>query len=300
MGSVRTEAGPPARTVAIAVVGYFGLAMCITLVYLGMRAVMDVGGACADGGAYLSAQPCPNGAAALPIGILGLFLFGAIALVGGTGVGGAWAGAPILAWAGLFGSLGWNFLDYGWLNAPAAANGPIWGWIMCGAVFWIMAFPPLLMLRPGRQPARRTGKAPPVMVRPMPMSGPMGLPSTRSAAAVQRPERPSREAPGYAARAARRGLVPSPATDPAPVLLASGEDLAALVSGEVLGEGPAMAPGPAGAPAHLLDGTSFQEDTQALLDRLERLAGLRDRGLLSVVEFETAKATIVAELAVRA
>jgi hypothetical protein len=36
-----------------------GLSACITLVFLGMRAVMDIGGACADGGPYVSANPCP-------------------------------------------------------------------------------------------------------------------------------------------------------------------------------------------------------------------------------------------------
>ena len=45
------------------------------------------------------------------------------------------------------------------------------------------------------------------------------------------------------------------------------------------------------------DGIS--ESTQALLDRLERLADLRDRGLLGREEYETAKETIVRELETR-
>ena len=40
----------------------------------------------------------------------------------------------------------------------------------------------------------------------------------------------------------------------------------------------------------------FTEGTQALLDRLERLADMRDRDLLGADEYETAKATIMAEL----
>ena len=52
---------------------------------------------------------------------------------------------------------------------------------------------------------------------------------------------------------------------------------------------------PAGAPA-----PGFSEGTQALLDRLERLGDMRDRGLLTADEFEAAKATIVAELEARA
>ena len=46
----RVEAGPAGLDVAKLSVGIGGLALCLTLMYLGMRAVMDVGGACADGG----------------------------------------------------------------------------------------------------------------------------------------------------------------------------------------------------------------------------------------------------------
>ena len=49
------------------VLGYLaGIAvgtMSMTLLFLGMRAVMDVGGACADGGPFVTAQPCPSGPA---------------------------------------------------------------------------------------------------------------------------------------------------------------------------------------------------------------------------------------------
>jgi hypothetical protein len=40
----------------------------------------------------------------------------------------------------------------------------------------------------------------------------------------------------------------------------------------------------------------FSEGTQALLDRLERLADLRDRGLLGLDEYETAKDSVMREL----
>ena len=53
-------AGMPARPAAYLVVGVAGLALCLTLVFLGMRAVMDIGGACADGGPYVSRQSCPG------------------------------------------------------------------------------------------------------------------------------------------------------------------------------------------------------------------------------------------------
>jgi hypothetical protein len=40
-------------------------------------------------------------------------------------------------WAVLFASLGWNFLEYG----VTTDGGPVWGWIICGVVFWAMAAP---------------------------------------------------------------------------------------------------------------------------------------------------------------
>ena len=45
-----------------------GAACGLTWLYLGMRRVMEVGGACADGGPYVSAQPCPEGVPFLIIG----------------------------------------------------------------------------------------------------------------------------------------------------------------------------------------------------------------------------------------
>ena len=46
-------------------------------------------------------------------------------------------------------------------------------------------------------------------------------------------------------------------------------------------------------------GAAFNEGTQALLDRLERLADLRDRGMLGAEEYETAKASVMRELEAR-
>src|SRR4029078_11270851 len=55
------------------------MAACVTLVFLGMRAVMDVGGACADVGAHVSAQPSADGVApAMFLAIFGLFGWGAL------------------------------------------------------------------------------------------------------------------------------------------------------------------------------------------------------------------------------
>jgi hypothetical protein len=73
-----------------------------------------------------------------------------------------------------------------------------------------------------------------------------------------------------------------------------------VVPGEIMAAAPATAepaPAPAPSPAPAPEPEpEFTEGTQALLDRLERLADMRDRGLLGADEYETAKAAIMAEL----
>ena len=52
----------------------------------------------------------------------------------------------------------------------------------------------------------------------------------------------------------------------------------------------------AGRPGRRRIRREFPEGTQALLDRLERLADMRDRGLLTPEEYETAKDAVMREL----
>ncbi len=142
------------RALVLLLAGVAGLAMCLTLLFLGMRAVMDVGGACADGGPYVSRQSCPEGVPlAMMGGIFGLFAFGGMAAAGGSQVGGPYGGIVFFAWPALFLSLGWNFLQYGiW---PPGGGGLEWGWLICGIVFVLMGGFPLLALLPSRSTARR-------------------------------------------------------------------------------------------------------------------------------------------------
>ena len=117
--------------------------MSITLLFLGMRAVMDVGGACADGGPYVSAQPCPTGVPLAMVG--GMFgLFGAAGLIVwfGSRIGKAAASVVALGWPALFLSLGFNFLDYA-VHPPDAEPTPVWGWLIPGVLFWVMGGAPL-------------------------------------------------------------------------------------------------------------------------------------------------------------
>ncbi|WP_243058068.1 hypothetical protein [Nocardioides sp. SR21] len=118
------------------------MALALTWVFMSMRAVMDVGGACASGGAYEIATPCPDNVAVFMT--LGIPLMLVCAFIG------SWIavsiGAPDLLipmWLLLFGSLGWNFLEYGMFGDDL-----VWGWIVCGVLFEAMALPALLFLLP--------------------------------------------------------------------------------------------------------------------------------------------------------
>jgi len=125
-----------------------------------MRAVLDIGGACASGGPFVPVQPCPEGVAiVMPLGMLGLFAFGGLGFWAGARIGGAWAALPLLAWPALFLSLGWNFLQFG-LAPPADLEpdgGPVWGWLIPGVIFVLMGAVPLWFAWTARSAIRSEG-----------------------------------------------------------------------------------------------------------------------------------------------
>jgi len=147
-----TRTAVPLRRLGILLACVVILALTLTWAFLSMRAVMDVGGSCADGGPYVSAQPCPGGAGfigiAIPVMLLVTFAgsFVAISL-----------SAPNLLvpmWTILFGSLGWNFLEYGFTDS----SGTVVGWIVCGIVFELMALPGLVVIVMSRGAMWTSGK----------------------------------------------------------------------------------------------------------------------------------------------
>ena len=342
MGNTGERTGVPAAGLVKAVIGYGGLAMCLTLVYLGMRAVMDIGGACADGGPYVSAQSCPEGSTiALMGGIFAGIGFGFLATIGGLAVGGIWSAAPLLAWSGLFGSLGWNFLDYGVFNADPQYGIDI-GWAICGVLFWIMAFGPLLALVPvvrsmrrnggggqgapaagvtalkGQGQAQGQGQAPtrPLVINtsgtPVTTVSRDGTSVTYTSTVLQGDEVPEElreqlEALGVTlARARASGQTEASHKELTEIAADFGAAINAAVAATPIGDAvppvhpvpPVGATGesrPEGRPGSAAE-PEFTEGTQALLDRLERLADMRDRGLLAPDEYETAKDRIMAEL----
>jgi len=139
-------ARPPLGATVAYLLAVAGVAAGITLTFLGMRAVMDIGGYCAEGGPYVIETSCPEGVPLLmTLGILGGVVAAFVAAAAGSRLGGAWSSLLLLAWPALFGALGWNFLEYG-LDPPGDEPGWAWGWLICGVVFWVMAFGPLVFV----------------------------------------------------------------------------------------------------------------------------------------------------------
>jgi hypothetical protein len=137
-----TRARWPFLDMALVFLSLAGVVACLTILYLSMRAVMDVGGMCAEGGPYEIRQECPKGVPLLLVGSIWIGIFLVFVYI--------WrctkAGGPNLAglfWPALFLSLGWNFLQYGF--DPPGDEGLVGGWIVCGVVFVVMGGVPLVV-----------------------------------------------------------------------------------------------------------------------------------------------------------
>lgn len=102
---------PSLRALTTYLLGMGGLAFTLTILWLSMRAVMGIGGACASGGPYVPAVECPDAVVLLtPLSIFGIFIFGGLAVWGGASLGGRWVGLLALGWPALFlpGNGGWR------------------------------------------------------------------------------------------------------------------------------------------------------------------------------------------------
>ncbi len=125
----------PRTATTLALVSYGVLALCLTMLFLAMRELMEIGGSCGQGG-----PDCPGATAAtIPLSI-----------IVGLGAGFAsvffslMAGLPVLAglaWPVLFCSLGWNFLEYAFDTSEGTVET---GFLICGIVFWVMGAGPLV------------------------------------------------------------------------------------------------------------------------------------------------------------
>ena len=143
------------------------MAWAITIVSLGMRSVLNVGGTCASGNSpYVIRQQCPTGVDwLLPRGIWAGLGFVALFVLS-TPAGGK--KSAILAWSGLFLALGWNFLQYG---LPIQGHGVYAGWLVPGILFVLMGIAPLFIYGPAMLRTLRGGE-PSSVFTPIPSSNP--------------------------------------------------------------------------------------------------------------------------------
>ena len=118
------------------------LAISVTWAFYSMRAVMHVGGACADGGPYVSAQPCPDGAVLIAIAVPVMIITAMIGSVVAMSTNAPNLLVPM--WGFLFGTLGWNFLEFAFKG-----EGIVWGWLVCGVMFELMALPAIVGILAG-------------------------------------------------------------------------------------------------------------------------------------------------------
>lgn len=136
-------------------IGLIGVSFGLTVIYFGMRAVMAIGGFCAEGGPYVIAVPCPDNVAWLmPLSIfsmiIGLFIY-----MGNRAKNGPdWT---LLWWSALFLSLGWNFAEFG-INPPG--GGLAWGDLICAVLFGLLGLVPFLLIGNGGFPHPIFGREP--------------------------------------------------------------------------------------------------------------------------------------------
>jgi hypothetical protein len=114
----------------------------LSLVYMGMRGVMRLGGFVASGGPYHIAHQAPGWVWIFPVSIF--MMLGAIftSLFAGSKAGGP--NLMALSWSALFLALGWNFVEFGF--GIGTGGGLAWGWVICAVLFILMGGVPLLVI----------------------------------------------------------------------------------------------------------------------------------------------------------
>lgn len=133
---------PPIRKYLLLFLGLAGFCFSLTILYLCMRAVLNIGGYCAEGGPYEIQVHCPKATAYLaPLSIFGMFIFGFTYFINNfPNV----FNFTIFFWTALFGSLGWNFLDFSLQSFKRQENN--YSWLICAIIFFAMALGPVLLI----------------------------------------------------------------------------------------------------------------------------------------------------------
>lgn len=112
-----------ARRLVLTFVGVAVVAASLTVLFLGMRDVMEIGGACGSGGPYVPVRPCPEGTWLVPVSIFTGII---AALVTAAATSGYVRGMAFLAWPALFLSLGGTSSSTA-CHLPTAAASPSGG-----------------------------------------------------------------------------------------------------------------------------------------------------------------------------
>ena len=126
----------------------FGSIFFLTCLFLGMRGVLDLGGFIAKGGPYVIAHEAPGYVWIIPISILGLVLL-AITLISTLDRRGGFDLLTPLLWPVMFLSLGWNFFEYALFKFDYL----LWGWLICGVLFFAIGGLPLVLIMKKYPPA---------------------------------------------------------------------------------------------------------------------------------------------------
>ncbi len=137
-------------------------AFFLTILFLAMRGVMDLGGMVAVGGPYEIAHPAPGywwiftisimACVVIALANMGVFSLPRAAAAANYGPFGGIRSltegngevslVAVFFWPAIFLSLGWNFCEYGFFRAEGLA----WGWVASGIVFVFMGGIPLYVL----------------------------------------------------------------------------------------------------------------------------------------------------------
>ncbi len=122
----------------------FIFCLALTILYHGMRGVLDLGGFVASGGPYAIVHPAPDWVWIMPVAAV----FMVATLVAGVSVsiasGVRGPSLMIFSWSAVFIALGWNFLDYG--VGFGEKIGPVWSWLVCAIIFMLMGLIPFFFI----------------------------------------------------------------------------------------------------------------------------------------------------------
>jgi hypothetical protein len=267
-------------------VGVAGLAASITSMFLAMRAVLGVGGFCADGGPFVIETPCPEGVGVLlTLGTFGWFVFAGLIAAAGGKLGGGYGGLAFLAWPSLFLALGWNFLEFGLAPDDGGIDG---GFLVPGVLFWLMGGVPLLVAGwDGWQGWRRRRREAAMRGRAAGSAGsPAGSAAGSAAGSGPRPLPPPRSP------LERSVTVASPVNAVREARAAVAGSMGAVIGRVGSLSAPGSSAGSDSGDASAASAASVDR-APSLVEELERLAELRRRGDLSMMEYDAAKRALI-------